>query len=84
MYFAVLWKNKELSLKEIEYVNPRDLHVSSNQQIILFDVEEEDKLSVLAWMVKWWKVIEGELSDFFNKTDKRILWVADKQLWIKM
>jgi hypothetical protein len=29
-------------------VNPRDLHVSSNQQIILFDVEEEDKLSVLA------------------------------------
>ena len=84
MYFAVLWKNKELSLKEIGYVNPKDLHVSSNQQIIFFDVEEEDKLSDLAWLVKWWKVIEGELSDFFNKTDKRILWVADKQLWIKM
>jgi len=84
MYFAVLWKNKELSLKEIEYVNPKNLRTSSSQQIILFDDADEDRLSDLAWLVKWWKVIEGELDDFFKDNDKRILWVADKQQGINM
>ena len=84
MYFAVLWKNKELSMKELEYVNPKNLHVSANQQIVLFDEADEDKLSVLAWLVKWWKIIDWELSDFFVNAEKRILWVSDKQQGIKM
>ena len=84
MYFAVLWKNKELSMKELEYVSPKNLHVSANQQIVLFDEADEGKLSDLAWLVKWWKVIDWDLSDFFAKADKRILWVSDKQLGIKM
>ena len=84
MYFAVLWKNKELSLKELEYVSPRNLHSSPNQQIILFDDAEEEKLSDLAGLVKWWKVLEQPLSDFFSNNEKKIIGVADKQLWIKL
>ena len=84
MYFAVLWKNKELSMKELEYVNPKNLHNSPNQQIVLMDDADENKLADLAWLVKWWKVIEEELSDFFASTEKRILWVSDKQQWIKL
>jgi hypothetical protein len=53
MYFAILGKNKELSLKELEYVSPVNLHQSPNQQIVLFDDTEEEKLSDLAGLVKW-------------------------------
>lgn len=84
MYFAILGKNKELSLKELEYVSPVNLHQSPNQQIVLFDDAEEEKLSDLAGLVKWWKVIEEPLSDFFANNEKKMIWVADKQLWISL
>jgi hypothetical protein len=35
-------------MKELEYVSPKNLHVSANQQIVLFDGADEDKLSDLA------------------------------------
>ena len=68
----------------MEYVNPKNLHNSPNQQIVLMDEADENKLPDLAWLVKWWKIIEEELSDFFAFREKRILWVSDKQQWIKM
>lgn len=84
MYFAVLWKNKELSLKELDYVSPKNLHFSANQQVILFDDANEEKLSDLAWLVKWWKVIEWDLSEFFARNEKKMIGVADKQVWINL
>jgi hypothetical protein len=84
MYFAVLWKNKELSLKELEYASPINLRFSSNQKIVQFDDVDEDKLNNIAWIVKWGKIIQQDLSDFFHDSDKKILWVSDKQQGITL
>lgn len=74
MYFALLGKHKELSFKELAYANPKNLTFSSNPQIVLFDTADETKLSELAGIIKWGKLIEGELSDFFASCpEKRIL-----------
>jgi hypothetical protein len=35
-------------MKELEYVNPRNLHFSANQHIVLFDEANDEKISDLA------------------------------------
>jgi hypothetical protein len=35
-------------MKELEYVNPKNLHNSPNQQIVLMDDADENKLADLA------------------------------------
>lgn len=52
MYFAVLGKNRELSLKELEFAKVTNLHSAQNQKIVLFDSAEEDKLNQLAGIIK--------------------------------
>ena len=84
MYFAILWKNKELSLKELEYAQPTKLHSSTTQQIVLFESCDEEKLVQLAGIIKRWKLISGELSGFFSSCEKRILGVADKNQGINL
>ena len=84
MYFAILWKNKELSLKELEYAQPTKLQSWTTQQIVLFENCEEAKLAQLAGIIKWGKLIDGDLSDFFASCEKRILGVADKNIGINL
>ena len=84
MYFAILWKNKELSLKELEYAQPTKLQSWTTQQIVLFENCEEAKLVQLAGIIKWGKLIDGDLSDFFPSCEKRILGVADKNIGINL
>lgn len=84
MYFAILWKNKELSLKELNYAQPTRLQPANNQQIVLFETCDEAKLAQLAGIIKRWKLISGELSDFFSSCEKRILGVADKNQGINL
>lgn len=85
MYFALLGKHKELSLKELEYAKVENLQFSENPQIVLFDAVDEKKLEQLAGIIKWGKMLAGELADFFAEQDQKIiLWVADKQLGIKL
>ena len=52
MYYAVLGKNRELSLKELEFAKVTNLHPAQNQKIVLFDSAEEDKLNQLAGIIK--------------------------------
>lgn len=52
MYFAILGKNRELSLKELEFAKVTNLHSAQNQKIVLFDSAEEDKLNQLAGIIK--------------------------------
>lgn len=84
MYFALLGNHKELSLKELEYAHPQHFQSTKNPQFVLFSDCDEKKLTHLAWCIKWGKLIESELSDFFASSEKRILGVADKQLGLKL
>ncbi len=84
MYFAILWKNKELSLKELDYAQPTKLQSSNNQQIVLFESCDEAKLAQLAGIIKRGKLIVEDLSDFFASCEKRILGVADKNQGINL
>ncbi len=52
MYFAILGKNRELSLKELEFAQVSNLHSAQNQKIVLFDLADENKLSQLAGIIK--------------------------------
>ena len=50
MYFVILGKNRELSLKELEYVQ--------NQKILTFARCDEAKLADLAGIIKWGRLID--------------------------
>ncbi|PZM87097.1 MAG: hypothetical protein DLD55_03100 [candidate division SR1 bacterium] len=84
MYFAILGKHKELSLKELEYAQPTKLQPAANQQMVLFETCDEGKLAQLAGIIKRGKLISGELSAFFASCEKRILGVADKNQGINL
>lgn len=85
MYFAILGKNKELSLKELHYAEVEGIQFTQNQKIILFSEANEDKLANIAGIIKWGKVLKSDLSDLFSsKPDKRILGVADKNQGISL
>ena len=85
MYFAILGKNRELSLKELEFAQVSNLHSAQNQKIVLFDSADENKLSQLAGIIKRWKIVNTDLDQVFSSyPDKRILWVADKNQGINL
>ncbi len=73
MYFVVLWKNIEFSLLEIE-----DLNIYNKEKswdILFFDTDYPDLLSDLAWVVKFWRVIEK--SEIINYTKWKLVWTND-------
>lgn len=41
MYFAILGKNRELSLKELVFAHASNLRPAQNQKIVLFDNADE-------------------------------------------
>ena len=84
MFFAILWKNRELSLKELELLEPKNIKYMQNQHLICFDTDNESLFSRLAWIIKWWKVIEWDLGEIFSEKGKVILWVADKNQGINL
>ncbi len=84
MYFAILWKNIEISKKELETANIKNPRVFWNFYIS-FDCETPEKLNDLWWIIKRWKQFDTlpELEDFLNQQDKelKILWVNKLDLW---
>lgn len=52
MYFAILGKNRELSLKELQYAEPLNLRPTQNSKIVLFDDVKEGKLIQIAGIIK--------------------------------
>ena len=58
MYFVILGKNRELSLKELEYAQVEQIEYVQNQKILTFARCDEAKLSDLVGIIKWGKVID--------------------------
>ena len=58
MYFVILGKNRELSLKELEYAQVEQIEYVQNQKILTVARCDEVKLSDLAGIIKWGKVID--------------------------
>lgn len=58
MYFVILGKNRELSLKELEYAQVEQIEYVQNQKILTFARCDEAKLVDLAGIIKWGTVID--------------------------
>lgn len=85
MYFVILGKNRELSLKELEYAQVEQIEYVQNQKILTFARCDEAKLVDLAGIIKWGTVIDWDLDQVFSASpEKRILWVADKNQGINL
>lgn len=77
MYFAVLWKNMNISLRELQLVNP--INIKKQWIIVYFDCEKPEYLSLLWWITKWW-----EITQLWEVTleNVKIIWVNDDKLWL--
>lgn len=51
MYGAVLGKHKNISLKELDILAPKNLIIKSN--IALFDTNKPEAINTLAGIIKW-------------------------------
>lgn len=85
MYFAILGKNRELSIKELAYAQVQNLRPAQNQKIVLFDTTDEAKLATVAGIIKRGKILEANLEALFSANpDRRILGVTDKNQGINL
>jgi len=82
MFFAILWKNKDISLEELEFIQPQNLKQIDNF-IVTFETFFPEKLNLLWGIIKRWKVVD---SDEFDNIlwETKLLWTQDKELWIKL
>ncbi len=82
MYFAIIWKNKKISLKELELIKPKNL-TEITDVLITFDTNDTELLQTLWWIIKRWEVINKE--DIPKEIEwKKILWTKEKELWLKL
>ena len=82
MYFAITWKNKTMSLAELELVNPTNL-VEITGVLITFDTDKPELLDTLGGIIKRGEVIDRD--DIWQEADwKKILGTKDKDLWLKL
>jgi len=81
-YFAVVWKNKKISLEELKYAKIYD-EFNINDILIWFECDDTELLNQLWWIIKWWEILEEEeLVDEFQ--DKKILGTKNKNFWLKL
>lgn len=78
MYFVIVGKNKEISLKEIGYIQPKNMATISSQ-IFTFETETPEKLKDLWWVIKRWKIYTKEELEGIAK-EKKIAWVPTKEM----
>lgn len=81
-YFAVVWKNKKISLAELEYAKVYDIF-DINDILIWFECDNPKLLDQLWWIIKRWEILEDDQieKEFIWK---KILWTKDKNFWIKL
>lgn len=79
MYFVVLWKNKELSLKELGLVKPENLKIVENT-IAIFETSYKDLLEQLWGIIKWWEVMQSESVNEIILWSG-LLWTNNFKLW---
>lgn len=80
MYFAICWKNKQISLEELNIVKPKNIKFYNNS-FLVFDIDGDEKLLYqLWWIIKRGKVVTLEdLKELLQ--DVKIIWTNDKWLW---
>ena len=82
MYFAIIGKNKQMSLAELKLANPENITEITNV-LVTFDTDHPEKLNLLGWIIKWWEVIDqNKMSEELQ--DKKMLGTKDKDFWIKL
>ena len=65
MYFAVIGNFPEITLAELKLIDARDVK-KVWKHLIAFDTSKEDKISDLASLVKWWKIVSiFSISNFY-------------------
>lgn len=82
MYFAIIWKNKEISLKELNFIKAKDIVEISNI-LIKFETDFPELLDNL-----WWIIKRGEIIDE-NELEQELLWkkilgTKEKELWLQL
>ena len=81
-YFAITWKNKNISLAELEFAKPYDVF-EINDILIWFECDNPELLKNLWWIIKRWEILEkDELEQEF--TGKKLLGTKDKDFGIKL
>lgn len=81
MFFAILWKNKDISLDELKFIKAQNIKQIDNL-IISFETNFPERLNLLWWIIKRWKIVnKDELIKILWNT--KLLGTQDKALWIK-
>jgi len=57
MYFAILWKNQEISLSELTYIQPISL-TYPKKWIVIFETNYPERLAQLWWIIKAGQVVK--------------------------
>lgn len=82
MYFAILWKNPEISLAELELVKPT-IAKTINNQIVVFETQYPEKLDTLWWIIKRGETVNrDELKSKLLET--KLIWVSNGNFWLQL
>lgn len=82
MYFAILWKNPEISIEELQLVKPL-IEKTINNQIVVFDTLYPERLNKLGWIIKRWEIINKE--DLRNKLlETKLIWVSNNNFGLQL
>ncbi len=76
MYFAILWKNPEISLHELELVKAKEISFPK-KGIVIFDTKYKELLPQLWWIIKVGTVVkEKELQEILS--DVKIIGIQNE------
>lgn len=76
MYFAILWKNPEISIAELQLVKAKEMSYPK-KGIVIFDTKYPELLPQLWGIIKAGKVVkEKELQDLL--ADTKIIWIQNE------
>lgn len=82
MYFAILWKNPEISIEELQLVKPT-IEKTINNQIIVFNTEYPEKLNQLWWIIKRGETVNrDELKTKLLET--KLIWVSNSNFGLQL
>ena len=82
MFFAILWKNIDISLEELEFIQPQNIKQLDNFTVT-FETFFPEKLNLLWGIIKRWKIVNTQEFDNVLSSTK-LLWTQDKALWIEL
>lgn len=79
MYFAILWKNPEISLHELQGIQAKIL-ANPKKWILIFECDFPDQIAKLWWIIKAGKVIkEKDLQTILK--DQKLIGIQEIAIW---